>query len=103
MLYSAGNAIVVDVPDPDKHPFLSHRDRRRVMWGLGRLAPQRRTEAMPGVLHTFTSYEAAADEAFVARIYGGIHFRTACQDGHTLGIAVGSYVLANALLPIHGP
>jgi hypothetical protein len=54
------------------------------------------SEVLPGVLHNFNSFEAAADEAFVARIYGGIHFRTSCQDGHDLGVAVGNYVLANA-------
>jgi hypothetical protein len=55
---------------------------------------------LPGVLHTFTSFAAAADEAFVARIYGGIHFRSSCRDGHNLGVAVGSYILANAALPL---
>jgi hypothetical protein len=56
------------------------------------------SDVLPGVLHSFTSFAAAADEAFLARIYGGIHFRTSCQDGHDLGIAVGSYAMANAAL-----
>jgi hypothetical protein len=56
------------------------------------------SEILPGVLHTFNSFAEAADEAFVARIYGGIHFRSSCQDGHDLGVAVGNYVLANAAL-----
>src|SRR5205807_1214981 len=60
------------------------------------------SELLPGVLHTYDSFAGAADEAFVARIYGGIHFRTACRDGHTVGVAVGNYVLANALLPLNG-
>ena len=59
------------------------------------------SETLPGVLHSFTSFAAAADEAFVARIYGGIHFRSSCQDGHDLGVSVGSYVVANAVLPLH--
>jgi len=57
------------------------------------------SEILPGVLHTFNSFAEAADEAFVARIYGGIHFRTSCRDGHQLGVAVGNYVVANAALP----
>jgi hypothetical protein len=57
------------------------------------------SDVLPGVLHSFDSFEAAADEAFVARIYGGIHFRTSCQDAHTLGLAVGNYVMANAAQP----
>jgi hypothetical protein len=58
------------------------------------------SEVLPGVLHSFNSFAAAADEAFVARIYAGIHFRTSCHDGHDLGVAVGNYVLANAALPV---
>jgi hypothetical protein len=60
------------------------------------------SELLPGVLHSFTSFAGAADEAFVARIYGGIHFRTACHDGHEVGVAVGNYVVANALQPLNG-
>jgi len=58
------------------------------------------SDVLPGVLHSFTSFAAAADEAFVARIYGGIHFRTSCRDGHNLGVAVGKSILANAALPL---
>jgi hypothetical protein len=57
------------------------------------------SDVLTGVLHSFTSFAAAADEAFLARIYGGIHFRTSCQDGHDLGVAVGNYAMANAALP----
>jgi hypothetical protein len=56
------------------------------------------SDVLPGVLHNFDSFAAAADEAFVARIYGGIHFRSSCRDGHTLGVAVGTYVIQNAAL-----
>jgi hypothetical protein len=58
------------------------------------------SEVLPGVLHSFNSFAATADEAFVARIYGGIHFRTSCRDGHQVVVAVGGYVLANAPLPL---
>jgi hypothetical protein len=54
------------------------------------------------IVRSFTSFAAASDEAFFARIWGGIHFFTACQDGHTLGTAVGNYVLSHALLPLNG-
>ena len=53
------------------------------------------SDVLPGVLHTFDSFAAAADEAFIARIYGGIHFRSSCRDGRTLGVAVGTYVIRN--------
>jgi hypothetical protein len=54
------------------------------------------SDVLPGALHVFTSFAAAADEAFVARIYGGIHFRSSCHDGHLLGVTVGTFVIRNA-------
>jgi hypothetical protein len=59
------------------------------------------SDAMPGTTRSFHSFTAALEEVKNARIYGGIHFRTACVDGTALGIAVADYVMANALLPLH--
>jgi membrane-associated phospholipid phosphatase len=55
-----------------------------------------------GVTRSFTSFAAALTEIKEARIFGGIHFRSACDDGQATGIAVANYVLANSLLPING-
>lgn len=41
----------------------------------------------------FSSFEQAADEAAISRLYGGIHFREAIENGKTLGRQVGEYVL----------
>ena len=60
------------------------------------------SNAMPGVTRKFHNFSAALSEIVNARIYGGIHFRTACVDGTALGIAVGDYVATHALNPIHG-
>ena len=60
------------------------------------------TWQMPGVTRSFTSFGSALDEVENARIYGGIHFRTATSDGTALGKAVANYVLQNAMLPGHG-
>jgi hypothetical protein len=54
-------------------------------------------DAMPGVTRKFHSFTAALEEVKNARVFGGIHFRTATVDGTALGIAVGNYVLAHAL------
>ncbi len=43
----------------------------------------------------FTSFEAAAEEAGISRLYGGIHFRAAIERGLDQGRCVGRY--ANAL------
>ncbi len=43
---------------------------------------------------TFNTFEAAANEAAMSRLYGGIHFRTACEIGVTQGECIGEAVLA---------
>jgi hypothetical protein len=37
----------------------------------------------------FTSFEAAAAEASISRLYGGIHFRPAVEQGVWQGVEVG--------------
>ena len=56
-----------------------------------------------GVTRKFTSFSAALAEVVNARVFGGIHFRTACVDGTALGFAVGDDVIAHALLPTNAP
>jgi hypothetical protein len=45
----------------------------------------------------FPSFSAAVAEIADARVFGGIHFRTACTRGNTLGQAVAGYVLHHAM------
>lgn len=42
---------------------------------------------------SFDSFEAAADEAAISRLYGGIHYRPACEVGADIGIRIGEFVL----------
>jgi PAP2 superfamily len=42
---------------------------------------------------TFSSFEQAADEATLSRLYGGIHFRAAVENGLELGRCIGDTVL----------
>ena len=60
------------------------------------------SDAMPGVTRSFTSFNAALAELADARVFGGIHFRTACDDGIAVGTGVGNYILQNAFLPGNG-
>jgi membrane-associated phospholipid phosphatase len=53
---------------------------------------------LPNVTRSFTSFDAAAAEAGQSRVYGGIHFQFANQDGLTLGKQIGNYVTNNLLL-----
>jgi membrane-associated phospholipid phosphatase len=57
------------------------------------------SEVLPGVVRSFTSFAAAAEEAGISRIYAGIHTRLDHVAGRALGREVGDRVLANALLP----
>ena len=43
-------------------------------------------------IRTFPSFNAAAQEAAISRMYGGIHYRTAVEVGIGQGIKVGSLV-----------
>ncbi len=56
------------------------------------------SNAVPGVTRSFHNFTAALEEVKNARVFGGIHFRTATVDGTALGTAVGDYVIAHALL-----
>jgi membrane-associated phospholipid phosphatase len=54
------------------------------------------SDVMTGVVRSFPNFAAALAEIVNARVYGGIHFRTACNDGQATGTAVGEYVLQHA-------
>jgi len=60
------------------------------------------SDVMPGVVRSFDSFSKALDEVKNARIFAGIHFRSATNDGQTLGASVAGYVLENALQPLAG-
>jgi len=57
------------------------------------------SDFLPGVTRTFSSFSAAADEAAVSRLYGGIHFRAANEDGQASGILIGKWTSTNYLQP----
>jgi membrane-associated phospholipid phosphatase len=53
------------------------------------------TEVQYGLpVRTFTSFTAAAREASISRLYGGIHYRRAIDEGQMQGRKVGELVLA---------
>jgi membrane-associated phospholipid phosphatase len=58
--------------------------------------------SMAGVVRLFGSFPEALAEVANARIFGGIHFRTATEDGLTQGTAIGTYVVEHALQPARG-
>jgi membrane-associated phospholipid phosphatase len=60
------------------------------------------SDGMPDVIRSFTSFSGALDEVTDARVFAGIHFRSACDDARAAGIAVADHVMANALQPVNG-
>ncbi len=59
-------------------------------------------DALPGQMRSFASFSAALEEIVDARVFGGIHFRTDCNAGQTLGNSVGEYVVKHSLRRIDG-
>jgi hypothetical protein len=51
---------------------------------------------------SFASFYDAAKEAAISRLYGGIHFREAIENGSTLGKKVGELVVKRVVLRITG-
>jgi PAP2 superfamily len=43
---------------------------------------------------SFKSFFAAAEEAGISRLYGGIHFRAAIENGLAQGRCIGAYATA---------
>jgi hypothetical protein len=60
------------------------------------------SQAVPGVVLRYTSWEQITDDIDDARIYGGVHFRFDQDSGARLGRQVGGYVLQNTLRSVPG-
>ena len=60
------------------------------------------SEALPGVVRSFTSFSAAEDEASLSRIFAGQHFRFDEVSGEQLGRDVADFVVDHFLTPLHG-
>ncbi|BCY07477.1 vanadium-dependent haloperoxidase [Actinoplanes sp. L3-i22] len=54
-----------------------------------------------GTTRSFPSFSAALDEVVEARIWGGVHFRTADVQGLRIGTGTARYVLAREFRPRH--
>jgi hypothetical protein len=53
-----------------------------------------------GITRSFTSFSQAARESADSRVYAGIHFRSACEDGLALGSKIGERVVRLYLQPV---
>jgi hypothetical protein len=57
------------------------------------------SDFLPGVYRSFSTCLDAAEEAAVSRLYGGIHFRSANEDGLQAGISIGDWTATHYLQP----
>jgi len=60
------------------------------------------SSAAPGWVRFYPSFSAAIAEVADARVFAGIHFRTACEDGTILGSTVAGYIMENLMSRIRG-
>jgi hypothetical protein len=56
-------------------------------------------QPFPGITRSFKSFSQAAQENADSRVYAGLHFRSACQDGIRLGEQIGRQTFAQFLQP----
>lgn len=59
------------------------------------------SDTMLGVTRTFRSFSSALEEVKNARIFAGIHFRKATEDGTVIGASVAEYVPDNVAARVH--
>jgi hypothetical protein len=59
--------------------------------------------ALPGVERSFTSFTEAANQVSDARVWGGIHFRFACDVAIAEGAQIAELVDSSVAVPGHGP
>ncbi len=52
------------------------------------------------IKRSFTSFSQAARESADSRVYAGIHFRSACEDGVVLGRKIGARAASMYLEPL---
>ena len=52
---------------------------------------------------TFNSFYEASEEAAISRLYGGIHYMPACENGVEQGRALGKFVVSNLTTRESGP
>ncbi len=59
------------------------------------------SDVLLGVTRSFRSFSAALEDVKDARVFAGIHFRTATEEGTKIGESVGHAVLQNAFNRVH--
>jgi membrane-associated phospholipid phosphatase len=69
-------------------------------FGTDRASFTSTSETLPGVTRSFGTFSAAAEEAGMSRIYGGIHWSFDNSAGLASGRDLGNYISQNFLVPL---
>ena len=103
---SAWTPLIVTPPYPEYysgHQGLDRTSATVLIAYFGDSTPIETTsESLPGVTRHWSNFTAAADDAFMARIWGGIHFRFSMDDARDVALKIANYVLEHAAQPLHG-
>jgi len=59
------------------------------------------TPGFPSLTRTHNSFSEAIEDVLNARIWMGFHFRTACEEGHDVGLEIARHAVKNFLRPRH--
>ena len=70
-----------------------------LFYGRDEITFEARSDTLPGAVRVFSKFSDAATEAAMSRVYGGIHFRSASEDGLTAGSSIGLWTYSNFMLP----
>ncbi len=70
-----------------------------LFYGTDQVAFTTGSNFLPGVTRSFASFSDAASEAATSRVYGGIHFRFASEDGMAAGEEIGEWAFTHILQP----
>ena len=104
---SGWSSLIVTPPFPDYvsgHSTFSGAAARVLagFYGSDAIAFTTGSDFLPGVTRTFSSFSAAAKEAALSRLYGGIHFRSANEDGLAAGEEIGAWTVDHYMRPLKG-
>ena len=58
-----------------------------------------KSASAPGVVRTYTNFEAIEDDVVKARVFGGIHWRTSSTVGKRVGERIGNFAVHPRLTP----
>jgi hypothetical protein len=70
-----------------------------LFFGTNNIAFTAESDFLPGVTRDFASFSDAAAEAALSRLYGGIHYRSANEDGLRAGVAIGEWAFDHVMQP----